>query len=125
MLDIQQKRKVRVFMYHRVTLVVLFVLVLFALHSTWSVYRKKIDSEEMKEISAAQVDGLKKRESDLESKIDKLATVYGVEEEIRSKFSVAKDGENMVVIIPDEKQKASTTSQKKGVWYIIKNLFNN
>ncbi|MEQ1500285.1 MAG: hypothetical protein ABL917_02875 [Parcubacteria group bacterium] len=125
MLDIQQKRKVRGFMYHRATSAVLFVIVLFALHSTWSVYKKKIDSEELKAISVSQVDLLKKRETDLISKIDKLATVYGVEEEIRSKFSVAKEGESMVVIVPDDKQKASSTSQKEGIWYIIKNLFNN
>ncbi len=112
-------------MYHRATLVILFVLFLLALHSTWSVYRKKIESEEMKLISLKQVEILRNREDELKSKIDKLATVYGVEEEIRSKFTVAKEGENMVVVIPDKETEVSTTSQKKSFWSIIKDLFNN
>lgn len=123
MLDIQQKRKVRAFMYNRVTLGALFLLVLLALHSTWVVYDKKTSSEEMREVVQKQVSELRDRDGDLQGKIDKLATVSGIEEEIRSKFSVAKNDESMVVVVPDENKSTTTQTKKKGFWDKIKSLF--
>ena len=79
----------------------------------------------MKNISQKNVDELKSRSNELESRINKLATVSGIEEEIRTKFSVAKMGENMVVVVADDESKMSTTSQKNSFWDIIKGLFNN
>ena len=123
MLDIQQKRKVRAVMYNRVTLGFLFVLVLLALHSTWRVYNKKMASEQMKNITMEQVKGLRDRNSDLEAKIDELATVSGIEQEIRSKFSVAKDNERMVVVVPSTDSEATSTPRSIGFWESLKNYF--
>lgn len=123
MLDIQQKRKVRAIMYHRASIGVLFVMVLLVLHSTWVVYEKKMSSEDMKEVALDNVLGLRQRSSDLDSKIDSLATVSGVEEEIRSKFSVAKDSESIVVVVPTNEKSASTTTPKSGFWQSFKSLF--
>ncbi len=102
MLDIQQKRKFRNVIYHRITLVVLFVLVVLALHSTWKVYLKKRESLMMKEASITRLTELNVRSEELESKIKKLGTTSGIEEEIRSKFSVAKSDENMVIIVRED-----------------------
>ena len=124
MLDFHQKRKIRSIMYHRITLVALSVLVLIILHSTWVVYKKEQESEEMKNVSLEQVKELRQRNDELTSKIDKLATVSGVEEEIRSKFSVVKDNENMVVVVPDKDSEASTTGSKISFWRKIWSFFN-
>lgn len=123
MLDIQQKRKVRSFLYHRGFLAVLFVVVLFALHSTWSVYRKKELSLEMKNISLNQVEDLRKRNDDLDKKINKLTTDVGIEEEIRSKFSVAKEGESVVVVVQDEQKAASSTKSHASFWSKLISVF--
>jgi cell division protein FtsB len=123
MIDIQQKRKLRVVMYHKVTLGVLSVFVLLALHSTWAVYKKKTDSEEMKKISLANVLELRQRNEDLTGKIDRLNTEEGVEEEIRSKFSVAKENENMVVIVPDNSSSSTDNTESPGFWTKIMNFF--
>ncbi|MFZ2620987.1 MAG: hypothetical protein WAX85_02275 [Minisyncoccia bacterium] len=125
MLDFHQKRKVRSVMYHRVTVVILSVITLIVLHSTWLVYNKKIESAEMKDVALRGVEELRIRDSDLLAKIDRLSTTPGVEEEVRSKFSVAKDGENAVVIVEDEETKVSTTSQKISFWTKLKNFFIN
>lgn len=123
MLDFHQKRKVRGIMYHKVTLGFLAVLTLLSLHSTWSVFKKEKESENLMNISLEHVKELRKRNEDLQSKIDKLATVTGIEEEIRTKFSVAKDNENLVVVVPVDSSKASTTSPKTNLWQKIKNFF--
>lgn len=124
MIDIQQKRKLRVVMYHKVTLGVLSVFVLLALHSTWAVYKKKTDSEEMKKVSLANVLELRQRNEDLTGKIDRLNTEEGVEEEIRSKFSVAKENENMVVIVPDNSSSSTDNTESPGFWTKIMNFFS-
>ena len=124
MLDFHQKRKVRAVLYHHITLVALFILVLVILHSTWAVYKKERESQEMKNVSLEQVKELKQRNDELTSKIDKLATVSGVEEEIRSKFSVVKNNENMVVVVPNKDSEVSTTSLKISFWQKIWSFFN-
>lgn len=123
MLDIQQKRKFRNFIYHRFTLVVLSILVLFVLHSTWRVYQKKMESVAMVEASMVRLEELEERDREIESKINKLATVAGVEEEIRSKFSVAKDNENMVIIVREEGTSSPALQENKGFWSKIRSLF--
>lgn len=123
MLDIQQKRKFRNIMYSKITLLLLALLVLLALHSTWRVYLKKRESIAMKETSTQRLSELEARNAELDGKIRKLSTVSGVEEEIRSKYSVAKDNENMVIIVRED---ASTTTDKepeKGMWAMFKSLF--
>lgn len=123
MLDIQQKRKFRNIIYHKATLVVLALLVLLALHSTWRVYMKKRESVTMREVSAQRLAELENRNAELDAKINKLGTVSGVEEEIRSKYSVAKESENMVIIVREEGEATTTVVEKGGFWLKIKALF--
>lgn len=118
MLDSQQKRKVNKFIYHKWTIIFLFIIVIFFIHSTWVVYKKKIESDNLKNISLNYKNNLKERENDLDYKMQILNTDKGKETEIRSKFSVAKDKENIVVIVDD----SSTTenfSKNKGIWQKI------
>ena len=124
MLDFQQKRKLRAVMYHKVTLALLVLLVLFFIHSTWVVYQKKRTSEKMMLTSSQSLSDLKARETELESRINRLNTPAGLEEEIRSKFTVAKENEAMVIVVDDNSQNMPTTSQKRGFWQKIWNLFS-
>lgn len=124
MLDIQQKRKFRNIIYHKVTLWILFVLVILALHSTWKVYLKKRESVAMREVSMGRLSELEVRNNELESKINKLNTASGVEEEIRSKFSVAKSDENMVIIVREEDTSATTSAKETGFWSKIWSIFD-
>lgn len=123
MLDIQQKRKLRTYMYSRVTLALLFLIVLLAMHSTWSVYKKKRESQVLLSVSENRVIELRDRESDLDSKIKRLDTEVGLEEEIRSKFSVAKENEAVVIVVEQDKKIATSTKNEYGFWSRIVNFF--
>lgn len=123
MLDIQQKRKIRGVAYHRVTIGVLFLFTLVAIHSTWVVYEKKVESEKLKYLAMKRVSDLESRDVDLQNKMDRLGTSVGIEEEIRAKFSVAKENENMVIVVDESKIKATTTSSNGGFWKKIKSIF--
>ncbi len=77
----------------------------------------------MKETSAQRLSELEARDAELEGKIRKLATVSGVEEEIRSKFSVAKDNENMVIIVREDATTTEIIVPEVGFWSKFKALF--
>jgi cell division protein FtsB len=122
MLDIQQKRKLRSVMYHRATLGVLSVVVLFFLHSTWSVYQKKRESEKARNLSEQSVTALRQRDSDLKAKIDRLDTTPGIEEEIRLKYSVAKENERVVIIVENQTSTTTEDVEDVGFWQSFKDF---
>ena len=123
MLDYGQKRKVKSVIYHKATLIILFALVLIVLHSTWVVYNKKKISQEMKGTSLENVQALRDRDIDISSKIERLKTDQGIEEEIRAKFNVAKVNEAVVVVVESSDSSLSSTSQNTSFWQKVKNLF--
>lgn len=123
MLDIQQKRKLRSIMYSGYTLVGLFLLMLVFVHSTWSAYQKRAESESLMNVSKERVDQLRKRNADLDEKITRLDTEVGIEEEIRSKFTVTKADENMVVVVPKNDKVSTSTPNKQGLWGKFMRLF--
>lgn len=122
MLDIQQKRKLRFVMYHKYTLIALSILVVIFMHSTWAIYNKKTESELLMDSSEQRLLDLQTREKDLKEKIDKLNTEQGIEEEIRSKFNVTKENENVVIIVENKEKEASTTDEKVSFWQRIKSF---
>ncbi len=69
----------------------------------------KIIEEEIKELN------LKK--DDLETRVTRLQTSVGKEEELRKKFQIKKPGEEMLVIVEQEPaaDSASAVEQKKNI----------
>ncbi len=123
MLDFQQKRKLKSKVYHPYTSIALGVLVLLALHSSWSVYTKKRESEELRSIAEAKVKELTIHEAQTEANIQRLSTPEGIEGEIRSKFNVAKQRENMVILVDDDATTTTPLPQKKTLWQRFKAIF--
>ncbi len=104
-------------MYSRITIFIFFIIVIFLVREVYDIYKK----ERMSAKSVASVEenynDLKNRQNMLKSEIERLNTDKGIEEEIRSKFSVAKPGETVVVVI-DNSSSTSTDSEsvEKGFW---------
>ncbi len=124
MLDFQQKRKVKSMLYHRTTLIILVILVLISFRSTWVIYQKKRESEKQMAISARTVQELTTRDAEIEAQIERIQTEGGVEAEIRSKFNVAKDKENIVVLLDDTPTTTVPLTKNSGFWYKITHLFS-
>lgn len=117
MIDYQQKRKINKVIYSKVTLLVLLIIVIFLGKATFDVYQKsKLSSDNYASVFK-DYNGLKDRKAMLDSEITRLKTDAGMEEEIRSKFSVAKPGETVVVVI-NSTSGSSTDSQnnKNSFW---------
>jgi cell division protein FtsB len=95
----------------------------YALYATWTVYQKKVHSEREITFAEKELLALQEKNRVMSDTIETLKTDQGVEQEIRSKFSLAKQNEHVVVIVED----SSSTPQiipKKSFWESIKQFFS-
>lgn len=113
MLEFQEKRKVKKFIYSKLTLVILVIVIFFVLRGVWSVYQKEQYTRDNLNKTAQDLQGLKDREQMLSTEIDRLKTQSGTEAEIRDKYGLVKPGEEVIVIV-DKNTDASNTDATSG-----------
>ncbi len=123
MIDFQQKRKIKKAVYSKLSLVVLVVFILFLLHSTYGIYVKERFSAKNLASVQKDYDNLKSREEMLNSEISRLQTEEGMEEDIRNKFSVAKPGEELVVIVDKESSTTEKENEVISFWQRLADFF--
>ncbi len=123
MLEFQVKKRFKRILYSRAMIVILMIVIVFAIKATWSVYKKQQTSRMNLNRLQLEISELKQREDYIKSGIDRLGTDKGVEEEIRQKFKVVKDGESMSILIDDEQVMATSSSPEKGFWSTIADVF--
>jgi cell division protein FtsB len=123
MLEFQAKKKVRKIFFSKAVIVIMILIVMLMTRATWNVFQKEqVSAANTREAERGLIK-LKDRQNLLTSEVSRLSTNEGIEEEIRSKYSVIKPGENMLVIID---QNASTThaqAARQSWWDSFKNLF--
>lgn len=115
------------FWYSPLFLMVLFLLFIFLFYNIIGLSKKERDTLKNKEIVSAKIESLKERENSLSENINKLETEEGIEETIREKYQVVKEGEKMVIIVPNEDQNKVAIfkkNEKHNLWNWIKSLFN-
>jgi cell division protein FtsB len=124
MREFQAKNKIRNILYSRWMVVVLFILTLFLGRATWSVYVKEQESRANAALAHKELERLVERQNVLNAEIQRLSTDEGIEEEIRSKFSVSKEGEHFFVIVDEDKATTTDDANKKDGWFnSVKEIF--
>ena len=124
MFDFYERRKMRNVVYSKPVLILFLGVSIFMLYSVWGVFEKEKDTRVKKNQRAAILADLEEREEVLRDEIERLNTEKGIEEEIRSKFEVAKDGEKVIVIVePPEEVNTTDIKQKRGLIKRILDLF--
>jgi cell division protein FtsB len=124
MVDFQQKKKIRKVIYSRITIFVLFVVIIFLFKAVYYIAIKQRISSEDTALVEKDYKSLEMRQNMLKSGIDKLNTKEGIEGEIRGKYSVAKPGETVVVIINSTSSvSTSSDNSSKNIWQKFIGLF--
>lgn len=123
MLDFQQKWKFKSFMYSKGMRIFLAVVALYSLFSAYTVYQKKRQSDIDTHEAELRLLALSAKETALLQEIDHLQTDEGLEAEIRSKYSVAKEKEQVVVLVEEEPTTTVETQRKESVWDKIRGFF--
>ncbi|MCD5382348.1 MAG: septum formation initiator family protein [Candidatus Pacebacteria bacterium] len=111
MFDFHEKRKIRSLVYSKYTIGVLGVLIVafsVSVFERFSVERAMYEKRVAREV---ELEALLERAALLEEKVSHLKNERGVEEELRSRFDVAKKGEQVVVIIDDDAPNTAQTAQ--------------
>jgi len=113
-----KSRRTQTLLLSRVILFILLVLVVFLGRSVWNVYVKERDTSERFGRASADHDELVERSLFLDREVKRLATSYGVEEEARRRFGLAKVGEKVFIIVDSES--GAATSTDKSFWdYVL------
>lgn len=92
------------------------ILIFFA----WGVIRFLVKLEETsnnRDIAELKVSELNKNKTKLVSDIESLQTDKGLEENIRQKFGLAKEGEGLIVVV-DDKSKIDANAVEKKNWFM-------
>jgi len=88
-------------------------------------YKKNKEARGNKNIASEQVDQLVERDGELTALIDTLHTDEGIEESIRDKFSLVKEGEKSIVIVDDPATVSpdEVTQNRRSFIQFLKDLF--
>jgi cell division protein FtsB len=122
MLDFQQKRKMRAFTESRVIWVILLILATFVLISAYDRYQIARDMAERRAEVEREAKQLEERRAELEAEVRYLSNERGMEAEMRRQFDIAREGEQVVIIVEAEGSQVeplatSTNSEEKRAWY--------
>ncbi len=112
MFDYQQKRKLRTAFESPITWSVVMIITGLMTVSAFNRYQIAYDMEVRREEAQKEVEKLKERKEELEVEVEYLSNERGIEAEIRRQYDVAKDGEQIVIMIEDagEGDKVKATS---------------
>ena len=105
-------------------LIILFFVVLIFAWNVFGFWRKMSETRKNREIVEAKVAELQKDHDRLSADISKLSSEEGVEDSIREKFGLAKEGEGLIIVVDDESDEKED-DKKNSNWFtsFFKNLF--
>ena len=104
-------------------LAVLGILLLVFAWGVISFMSKAAETSKNKKMAESKVAELETEKEKLSSDIARLKTEAGVEENIREKFGLAKEGEGLIVVVDDKNKAVDAEEDSGGFWVFLKNLF--
>lgn len=117
MFDFHEKRKFKRLLYSKATLMILGLVIVWLSFVVWSMYKKERDTGIKRMVQREILNEMRERETTLQNEIDRLNTEKGIEEEIRSKFEVGKEGEKVIIVVNNPKEKSALKAGlKKSFW---------
>lgn len=125
MLPFQERKKFRKFLYSKANILVLLVLVVLAARGAWHMYEKAAIARAERAESLKALAEVEDRKAALETSLERLKSAQGVEEELRQKFTVARPGEEVVVVVDADAKKGKNGSgaQEKSFWQRLASFF--
>lgn len=127
MREYQQKHFIRTLVYSRVTLVVLFLLIILLLRSIVELNGKRMEVSKLRDDSVKEREELQRKVDIAEKQTSSIGTEKGLESYIRTTYPVVKKGEGVIVIYDDDKVPVSpvreqiTLLERVSIWW--KNFF--
>lgn len=121
MREFQQKQIFKEKLYSKTTVFILLVLALLLAKGVVNIYIKERESRKNKEEAELELINMQNRAEELKQASERLKTPVGIEQEIRSKFGVAKEGEKVILIV-EEEETALVEKEEGFFWRFFKVL---
>jgi len=124
MRNFQEKSKWQKFFESKPALVFFSLFIIFFAWNVLGFWGKMENTYKNKQLAEKKVEELRIDKEKLSTDIAKLETDTGIEETIRNKFGLSKEGEEVIMIVEDEKeQEARIEDDVSGVFSFFRNLF--
>ena len=107
---------IRTLVYSRVTLVILFLLIVLLLRSIMELNDKRIDVAKLRDDSYKEKVEVERKVDIAKKQVDDIATPEGFEAYVRTTYAVVKKGEGVIVIYDDNKVPVSKVREHMTVW---------
>lgn len=107
------------------TLFALVVFVFLVGRGAWNTHQKAQIARSERNIAERSLAELELRASELQASLTRLKSDRGIEEEVRQKYTVARQGEEVVIVVDGSVKKGENgiTVAEKGFWKSIVSFF--
>ncbi|MEX2028314.1 MAG: septum formation initiator family protein [Candidatus Curtissbacteria bacterium] len=127
MRNFQRKRGWTNVLYSKPVLIFLGILVLFFAWNVFGFMGKMEITRENRKLAENKVTELEREKAKLSADIARLGTEKGIEETIRDKFGLVKEGEGLIIVIEDKNAPQIEIEENTGgifsMFYFWKNWF--
>ena len=124
MIEFQRRRKIRSIIYSKWILLLAIIALVFFARSTFTLWQKERDTKKTVDTLKNELETLAAKEKNLSSRVASLKTERGVEEAIRDKFKVVKEGEGVIVVVDQNKPSDNITASVSGLQAIFDRFFD-
>ncbi len=124
MVQNQSKNSLYKILYSKVMVIVLLLILALLSYSVFSLYKKRNEALTKAKSAQVELDRVKEKQEQIDSSLLKLSTPEGIEDAIRDKFQVVKDGEGLIVVTdPNHSETSVKEEVKQTFWNKIKEFF--
>lgn len=116
MREYQRKHVIETALYSRVTIVILFLLLVLLLRSIMELNDKRIAVKKLKDDAVQERQDLEVKVSKAENKNAAIGTTRGFEEYVRTTYPVVKEGEGVIVIYDGETSPVAPVKKNMTIW---------
>lgn len=116
MREYQHKHMIRTLVYSRVTIVVLFLLIILLLRSIMELNNKRLESSQLRNDTNTERQKLIDKVGVAQQQSDEIGTPRGFESYVRTTYPVVKEGEGVIVVYDGEKSPVSQVRTDMNVW---------
>lgn len=126
MANFQRKKKVEKILYSKILIFVLFIIFCILLVGAIGMTRKAIEASKNRKNATEKLNELTQQKNLLEKQNNDLKTEKGIEENIRDKYRVVKNGEGLVIIVDDQNKtdESEKIQNGGGFWKLLKKIFS-
>ncbi len=121
--NFQQKNGWRHIIQSKPVLILFGVLILFFAYNVLGLWNKMQDTEKNKKIAEDKIASLLQQQKNLSSEINSLNTAEGKEKLFRENFGLAKDGEDLTIVVQDQNPPSFSKPASTGFFGFLKNIF--